>query len=58
MRAPPGRVFVLHLRAPPEMEDPIRQLRWLMKRLLRAYKFKCVSISELRPKRSFADPVK
>ena len=48
MRAPPGRVFVLTLRAPPELDDPIRELRWILKRLLRQYRFQCVDARELR----------
>jgi hypothetical protein len=40
----PGRVFVLRLKAP--RDGAIRKLRWLLKRLLRAYDLKCLSVEE------------
>jgi hypothetical protein len=39
-----GRIFVLRLRAP--RDGAIRKLRWLLKRLLRSYDLKCLSIEE------------
>jgi hypothetical protein len=40
----PDRVFVLRLKAP--RDGAIRRLRWLLKRLLRSYDLKCLSVEE------------
>jgi hypothetical protein len=40
----PARIFVLRLRAP--RDGAIRKLRWILKRLLRAYDLKCLSVEE------------
>jgi hypothetical protein len=39
-----GRIFVLRLKAP--RDGAIRKLRWLLKRLLRSYDLKCLSVEE------------
>jgi hypothetical protein len=38
-------VFVLKLRPLPGV-DPIRALRWVLKRLLRDHGFRCISVSK------------
>jgi len=42
-----GRVYVLRLRAPPQLDDPTRHLRWILKRLLRQHGFRCEGIEEV-----------
>lgn len=46
MRAPPGRVFVVTLRAP-RNGDPMHELRALLKRLLRVHRWQCVDLREV-----------
>jgi hypothetical protein len=46
-RRRPSTVFVIKLRVRPGADD-IRSLRWILKRLLRGYWLRCVSISEKR----------
>jgi hypothetical protein len=41
-----SRIFVLRLRPLPSVVDPIRALRWALKRLLRDHGFRCISVSE------------
>jgi hypothetical protein len=45
MNAPQRPVYLLRLR-PEKGVDPIRALRHVLKRLLRDYKMRCVSIDE------------
>jgi hypothetical protein len=39
-----GRIFILRLKAP--RDGAIRKLCWLLKRLLRSYDLKCLSVEE------------
>jgi hypothetical protein len=40
-------IYTLRLRLRPEMDaDAIRMLRWVLKKLLRQHKLKCISIDE------------
>jgi hypothetical protein len=43
----PATAFVIKLRARPGV-DGVRPLRWILKRLLRGYQLRCVSVSEER----------
>ena len=45
MSEEPGRVFVLRLKAPRDSSG-IRKLRFLLKRLLRGYGLRCLSVEE------------
>jgi len=40
------RVFVIKLEVPAHVSDPIRELRWILKRLLRSYGFRCIDIRQ------------
>jgi hypothetical protein len=42
---PRGAVFVLRLQLPPDGASA-RRLRWVLKRLLRSYGLRCLSIEE------------
>ena len=53
MTAPPRRrrpptVFVVKLRSNQPDSTNIRSLRWILKRLLRGYRLRCLSITEER----------
>jgi hypothetical protein len=41
-----GRIFLLKLRSLRPDEETIRNLRWVLKSLLRQHGFRCVSVSE------------
>ena len=41
------RIFVLTLRADRDDASTIRELRWVLKALLRAHKLRCVDIQEI-----------
>ena len=41
-------VFVIKLRGGRTEADNVRALRWILKRLLRGYRLRCVSITEER----------
>jgi hypothetical protein len=45
---PARPIFVLHLRPLPTCTDPIKALRFLLKRALRSHGLKCVSCEEVR----------
>ena len=42
-----GRIFVLTLRAKSDDKSTLRELRWVLKALLRAHKLRCVDIREI-----------
>jgi hypothetical protein len=44
-KKPPAIVYVLRLRARPGV-DAVRELRWILKRLLRSHGFRCLSATE------------
>ena len=44
----PPTAFVVKLRSCRTEADNVRTLRWILKRLLRGYRLRCVSISEER----------
>jgi hypothetical protein len=47
-RSKPGNIFTVKLRPLPGVANPIRALRWALKRLLRDYKLRCIPVSEER----------
>jgi hypothetical protein len=42
-------VFVVRLQAEPHVPDPVRSLRAGLKRLLRGYGLRCISIEQAQP---------
>jgi hypothetical protein len=46
----PPTVFVVKLRSRRTEAENVRILRWILKRLLRGYRLRCVSITEERPR--------
>jgi hypothetical protein len=49
-RRRPSTVFVIKLRSWRTEADNVRALRWILKRLLRGYRLRYVSIVEERPR--------
>jgi hypothetical protein len=47
-RRQPSTVFVVKLRSRRTEADNIRILRWILKRLLRGFQMRCVSVHEER----------
>ena len=47
-RRRPPTVYVVKLRSRRAEAENVRALRWILKRLLRGYRLRCVSISEER----------
>ena len=47
-RRRPPTVFVVKLRSCRAEADNVRVLRWILKRLLRGYQLRCVSITQER----------
>ena len=42
-----GRIFILTLRAASDDQSTIRELRWVLKALLRQHRLTCTSIQEI-----------
>jgi hypothetical protein len=45
---PERPTFIVHLRAEPDCQDPIKSLRYFLKRILRDWKLRCVGLSEIK----------